>query len=172
MTLVGNVKQTKNEEKSGPVETRLTGLVAKALYSDILCSTLSLVENRHLQLILTICFLLHCEVDNNFAIAIRKTSQWISNICWHLQQMRGSEITCVEHILSYIHVMCQWWGRKHPTFSYHKLGHGLHGNRASGLQSVHVQKKIKTLIMCVCAKLGHGLGTGLVVSKVYMLRRK
>ena len=65
MALVGNVKQTKNEEKSGPVETRLTGPVAKALYSDILCSTFSLVENRHLQLILTTCFLLHCEVDNS-----------------------------------------------------------------------------------------------------------
>ena len=56
MALVGDVKQTKSEEKSGPVETRLTGLVATVLYSHILYNTLSLVWNGHLQLVLTICF--------------------------------------------------------------------------------------------------------------------
>ena len=48
MALVGDVKQTKSEEKSGLVET---GLVATALYSNILYSTLSLVGNKHLRTI-------------------------------------------------------------------------------------------------------------------------
>ena len=73
MALVGDVKQIKSEGKSGLVET---GLAATALYSNILYSTLSLVGNKHLRTIsLTICFLVHCEVDNSFAIAIQKTSR-------------------------------------------------------------------------------------------------
>ena len=72
--LVGNVKQINSEEKSGLVET---GLAATALYSNISYSTLSLVGNKHLRtiIVLTICFLVHCEVDNSFAIAIQKTSR-------------------------------------------------------------------------------------------------
>ena len=51
MALVGDIKQTKSEEKSGLVETRLTGPAATALYSNILYSTLSLVGNKHLRTI-------------------------------------------------------------------------------------------------------------------------
>ena len=69
--------------------------------------TLSLVGDRHLQLVLTTYPLAgHCEIDNNFTIAIRKTPRRISSMVG-TSYTTGSEITGMEYILPYIHLICQ-----------------------------------------------------------------